>query len=279
MREERRSIRLLGDRLATEYGLSAVEVRRVLSHVLSVSPEHVLAHGEDGVDQTDWRRAGNVAARLAGGEPFAYVRGSAGFHGREFIVDRRVLIPRPETEHMVEDAMTFLRARERPRALDVGTGSGAIACTLAAEMPDLRMDAVDVSPAAIAVARANRDRLGVARRVALFLGDLLEPVVGERYDAILANLPYVPDGAGDAALRFEPALALFAGPDGLDAYRRFFAAVPPLVLRGGIVLAEGAPPIAAGLLALARAAFPLAKVTLVCDYGGRERYVKVETLG
>ena len=115
------------------------------------------------------------------------------------------------------------------------------------------------------------------KRVAFYLGDLLAPVARNHYDAIVANLPYVPTGEGDPDLRFEPALALDGGPDGLDYYRRFFERVPPLVNAGGIVLAEGAPPVAEGLFALARAAFPQASVTLERDYGGRERYVKVMT--
>lgn len=216
-----------------------------------------------------------LVQRRAAGEPLAYILGNAGFYRREFLVDPRVLIPRFETEHLVEAAIAHLRAYGAPRALDVGTGSGAIALTLAAEVPQARVDATDASPDALIVAIANRDRLDLQKRVSFYLGDLLEPVARNHYDAIVANLPYVPSGQGDPDLRFEPALALDGGPDGLDYYRRFFERVPPLVNAGGLVLAEGAPPIAEGLLALAEAAFPSAAVTLERDYGGRERYVAV----
>jgi release factor glutamine methyltransferase len=220
-----------------------------------------------------------LTARLDAGEPLAYVLGSAGFYRREFIVDPRVLIPRPETEHLCETAIAFLQRLKAPRVLDVGTGSGAIACTIAAEVEHAHVDAVDNSAAALEVAAENRKRLHLEHRVAFYYGDLLEPVTGKRYDAIIANLPYVPEGEGEPELRYEPASALYAGADGLDAYRRFFEAVPSFVAPGGIVLAEGAPPIAGGLLALAQAAFPHARVTLERDYGGRDRFVKVETPG
>ena len=251
----------------------------LLAFVSGKSRAYLLAHPEFALDSHQQARYDALLARLHDGEPLAYLTGSAGFYRREFFVDPRVLIPRPETEHLVEEAIAHLRAYDAPRALDVGTGSGAIACTIAAEVPGARIDAVDLSPDALVVAKINADRLGVGDRVAFSGGDLLEPVAGRRYDAIVANLPYVPEGEGDAALRFEPALALYAGADGLGAYRRLFAAAPGALERGGLLLAEGAPPIAEGLLALARAAFPKAAVTLERDYGGRERWVKVMTPG
>jgi release factor glutamine methyltransferase len=220
-----------------------------------------------------------LAARLADGEPMAYIIGSAGFYRREFVVDRRVLIPRPETEHLVEKAIAFLHECDKPRVLDVGTGSGAIALTIAAEVPQARVDAVDASPHALLVAIENRRRLDLDMRVWFYLGDLLEPVARKHYDVIVANLPYVPEGDGDASLRFEPAAALYGGADGLDVYRQFFADVPAMLNPGGLLLAEGAPPIAAGLAELAQAAFPRAVVTLGRDYGGRERFIQVETPG
>ncbi|HEX8806110.1 MAG TPA: peptide chain release factor N(5)-glutamine methyltransferase, partial [Candidatus Aquilonibacter sp.] len=219
-----------------------------------------------------------LAARLDGGEPLAYIIGTAGFYRREFLVDSRVLIPRPETEHLVEAAIAHLQPYGRARVLDVGTGSGAIALTIAAEVPQARVDAVDASPEALMVAMENRQRLALSdRQVAFYLGDLLEPVRGKRYDVIVANLPYVPEGEGDPELRFEPGVALYGGADGLDYYRRFFADVPPMLNPGGLLLAEGAPPIADGLLTLAQTAFVQSGLTLERDYGDRERFIKVQT--
>ncbi len=251
---------------------------RLLAFVTGRSPAYLRAHGDEPLDEATLARYNELNARLEAGEPLAYIIGTAGFYRREFMVDARVLIPRPETEHLVEAAIVFLRARGNSRVLDVGTGSGAIALTIAAEVPRARVDAVDASPEALVVAIENRQRLGLLdRQVAFYLGDLLEPVKKRRYDAVVANLPYVPEGEGDATLRFEPAIALYAGADGLDMYRRFFEGVPPLLRPGGLLLAEGAPPIAPGLFAIAQAAFPEATVTLERDYGGRERFIKVET--
>ncbi len=259
-------------------GLERSDHEALLAFVTGKSPASLRAHDDAPLSDEEQARFNELAARRAQGEPLAYIIGTAGFYRREFLVDPRVLIPRPETEHLVEAAIAFLRVRERPRVLDVGTGSGAIALTLAAEVPQAHVDAVDASPEALVVAIENRQRLRLLdRQVAFYLGDLLDPVKNRRYDAILANLPYVPDGDGDAALRFEPAIALFGGPDGLDFYRRFFARVPPMLNPGGLLLAEGAPPVAEGLFALARAAFPQATVTLEHDYGGRERFIKVTT--
>ena len=247
-----------------------------------MSPEsrwHTLrAHDDEALSEDEQARFNDLAARRRDGEPLAYIIGSAGFYRREFVVDARVLIPRPETEHLVEAAIIFLRGRGQSRVLDVGTGSGAIALTIAAEVPRAHVDAVDASPEALVVAIENRQRLGLLdRQVAFYLGDLLDPVAGKHYDVIVANLPYVPDGEGEAELRFEPAIALYGGADGLDFYRRFFEHVPPMLNPGGLLLAEGAPPIAPGLFALAQASFPQATVTLERDYGGRERFIKVNT--
>jgi release factor glutamine methyltransferase len=258
-------------------GIDVRDADRLLAHVTGEALAWLRAHDDASLEDTLAVRVRDLAARRAQGEPLAYVLGTAGFYGREFAVDARVLIPRPETEHLVDAALEHLRGRVAARALDVGTGSGAIACTLAAELPAMRIDAVDISPDALAVAIGNRDRLGLSAHVTFHLGDLLEPVAHRRFHAIVANLPYVPTGQGDAELRYEPALALDGGPDGLDLYRRFFARAPMSVAPGGLLLAEGAPPIAPGLLALAREAFPHARVTSGRDYGGRERYVKVET--
>ncbi len=253
------------------------EAETLLAFITGKPVAALRAYAEVPFDDVVVAKFNELAGRRKNGEPLAYILGSAGFYRREFHVDPRVLIPRPETEHLVEAAVMHLRQYRAPRALDVGTGSGAIALTLAAEVRSVRVDATEASPDALIVAIANRDRLGLNGRVGFYLGNLVDPVARNHYDAIVANLPYVPSGAGDPDLRFEPALALDGGPDGLKFYREFFASVPPLINAGGLVLAEGAPPIASGLLALAQAAFPQAAVTLERDYGARERFVQVIT--
>lgn len=259
-----------------------MDARLLLAHVLERSPEWLLAHDDASLSEDQlvaYQRACDVRAN---GMPLAYVIGTAWFCGREFVVNDRVLVPRPETEHLVEDAAARLRASDRPRALDVGTGSGAIACTLASEVAQSEIDAVDVSEDALNVAKTNAHRLGVDARVRFYQGDLLAPLPADRtYDAVVANLPYVPTADIDpspAPVSFEPRLALDGGPDGLDLYRRLLPLLPARMRDGGIVLLEAAPPTIDALASLARTAFPEAAIDVRGDYGGRERYVCVRSV-
>ncbi len=175
-------------------------------------------------------------------EPLQHITGSAGFYGRDFTVDHRVLIPRPETEILVERVISQLAGANRPlRLLEVGTGSGIIAITLAREIGYAVLDAVDISAEALEVARANVRLHEVEDRVNLIQGDL-GTSFGRVYDAAVANLPYIP--ATDAAYLqpevrlWEPALALDGGPDGLTHVRRLFAQAPSLLLPGGLLAVE-----------------------------------------
>jgi release factor glutamine methyltransferase len=168
------------------------------------------------------RAFGEMVRRRLRREPVAYILGSKGFRRIELSVDHRVLIPRPETELLVEVALK----RQPGRVLDVGTGSGAIALAVADELPGCEVVATDTSPGALEVARANADRLGLADRVELRHGSVPE---GEFFDLVLANLPYVAERDWPTlepeVTQWEPRQALLAGPDGLDAYRTLFA--PP----------------------------------------------------
>jgi release factor glutamine methyltransferase len=162
------------------------------------------------------RRFGEMVRRRLRREPVAYILGHKGFRRIELAVDRRVLVPRPETELLIELALE-LRPR---RVLDVGTGSGAIALAIADELPECEIVATDTSPAALEVARANADRLGLAERVRFLEGTIPED---QAFDLVLANLPYIPEPDW-ASLQpevrdWEPREALLAGPDGLDAIR------------------------------------------------------------
>jgi release factor glutamine methyltransferase len=166
------------------------------------------------------RRFGEMVRRRLRREPVAYILGRKGFRHLELAVDPRVVIPRPETELLVELALEL-----QPRSvLDLGTGSGAIALAVAAELPDCAVTAADTSPGALEVARANAERLGLASRVRFFEGSLPPE---EDFDLILANLPYVAEADWPSLLpevtEWEPREALLAGPDGLDAIRALLA--------------------------------------------------------
>ena len=182
-----------------------------------------------------------IERRLAG-EPIQYITGEAEFYGLPFHVNRDVLIPRPETEHLVEKVMALAAEFVRPKIVDVGTGSGAIAVALAHALPFAVITATDISADALAVAKANAARNGVADRVRFFKGDLLEAVAGEHFDIVISNPPYVPESDHatlDVEVRdYEPAQALFAGEDGLQIYRRLIPAAFDALVPGGYLALE-----------------------------------------
>lgn len=188
------------------------------------------------------------------GEPIQYIAGEAEFYGLPFRVTCDVLIPRPETEHLVETALRLASDFANPRIVDVGTGSGAIAVALAHTLKSDRVTGIDLSPAALTVARDNAARHGVPVR--FLQGDLLEPVAGESFDLIVSNPPYIPTTDRDTlsveVRDHEPALALFAGEDGLFIYRRLIPAAHAHLRDNGYLALEigyGQSTAIAGLLA------------------------------
>jgi release factor glutamine methyltransferase len=184
-----------------------------------------------------------VRRRLAA-EPVAYLVGSQEFWSISLAVDERVLIPRRDSETLIEAVLAAMADRAEPlRIADIGTGSGALALALLRELPAASAVATDLSPGALAIAAENAARLGLAERIELRPGDLLEPLAGERFDVLVANLPYVPSGAIDQLapeVRREPRGALDGGPDGLDLVRRLVAdAARHIVPRGLVALEHG----------------------------------------
>jgi release factor glutamine methyltransferase len=216
--------------------LPTAEARALLAAVLGVRRERLVARPEQAVDAAAAARFADLAARRRAGEPIAYLLGRREFYGREFEVGPAVLVPRPETELLVDLALDALRAHPAPRVLDLGTGSGCIAITLALEQPRAQVFGVDRSPAALAVARTNAAALGA--RVSLLASDWFGAVQG-RFDVVVANPPYI--AAGDPhlpALAHEPPHALVAGRDGLDSLRIIVREAPAHLLPGGRLLVE-----------------------------------------
>jgi release factor glutamine methyltransferase len=208
------------------------EAALLLGRALGLSESQVLARDERPVEPADAARYQEWIERRAGGEPVAYLLGEREFYGRIFRVDPRVLIPRPETEHLIEEALET-PLPSRPRILEVGVGSGCIAVTLACELPSARIVATDLSADALAVARANSERLGTAGRVSLVRADLFAGITPERIDLLVSNPPYV--DAQEAAemspevCRFEPHLALFPpGGGGTETIDRLLASAAAL---------------------------------------------------
>lgn len=230
----REAARRLGDEGQAEAGL-------LLAHATGRPPAWLWAHGDEAVDAAVRDRFEALVARRIAGEPVAYLTGRRGFWRFDLEVSPDTLIPRPETERLVELALERLPPDRPLRLLDLGTGSGAIALALAFERPQAGVVAVERSPAAAALARRNAAALGLAARVEVREGDWFAPVAGERFDLVAGNPPYLGDDDPHLArgdLRFEPHAALASGRDGLDDLRRIVAQAPAHLRPGGWLLVE-----------------------------------------
>ena len=220
-------------------GLARIDAQMLLLHALgrpTGDRAWLLAHDTDPLDAPALARYQALCARRAAGEPVAYLTGGKEFYGLPLRVDARVLDPRPDTEILVDWALELLAPLPAPRVADLGTGSGAIALALQHARPDARVLAVDASAGALAVARANAERLGLPVR--FVQADWLAGIAGP-FDAIVSNPPYIP--AQDphlAALAHEPLSALASGADGLDDIRAIIAQAPALLAPGGWLLLE-----------------------------------------
>jgi len=221
------------DEALSSSGIDAREARLLLAAATGFSEASVLAHPERELPAEVEKSYLGMTARRAAGEPVAYILGRKEFYGLELTVTAAVLVPRPETELLVDLAL----ARRPASVLDVGTGSGAIALAIKRHLATARVVATDASAAALEVARRNAVRLNLD--VELRHGRWLEPVAGERFEAIISNPPYVELGDPHLpGLPYEPRLALLAGRDGLDAFRAIVRDAPAHLLPGGWLLLE-----------------------------------------
>lgn len=260
---------------------ASLDAQVLLGHVLGRDRAYLLAHGEQSILSDLRAYYVTLIERAAAGEPLPYILGRRAFYDREFHVSPGVLIPRPETEILLEAALDFARSHPNSIAVDVGTGSGALAVTLAANCPDAAVYATDISPFALKVARFNADKFDA--RVTFFEGDLLTPLLqrGIKVNLLLANLPYI--ATGDlptlAVSRYEPILALDGGEDGLDLVRRLLRQAPNVCNPGACVLLEIGSDQGAAALELAQQTFPDAKAQILKDYAGLDRIVRIDLGG
>ena len=211
---------------ATSFGAPPREAALLLGQLLGLSEARILAHGEREVPEEMAERFRALLERRLTGEPVAYLLGEREFYGRPFRVDPRVLIPRPETEHIVEEALA-VPLPERPWILDVGTGSGILPVTLALEIPRARTVGTEISPGALAVASGNARRHGVSDRTRFLGADLAHGLDLSRFDLVVSNPPYIDIGDAPSlspeVVDFEPHLALFAPGSGDSVLARLFA--------------------------------------------------------
>lgn len=254
------------------------EASLLLAHVLGRGRAYLLAHPDELVQPAAIERYEQLVARRERQEPYAYLVGEREFYGRAFKVDHRSLIPRPETELLVEAARQRTdRLPERALVVDVGTGSGCLAITLALELPDARIVASDLSAEALQLAAENVARFGLRERVRLVRGDLLA-WLGRRPNLVVANLPYIPDDAladlpGEVR-RYEPELALRGGPAGAVLIRRLLRQAA--TLETDLVLAEVDARHAETLLEAVRTDLPAYRSRLEYDLATRPRLLILE---
>lgn len=250
----------------------------LLSFVMNKKKEWLLAHPEVSLSEEQEIQLGVNVNRLIEGEPLPYLTGIQAFYGLDFYVTPAVLIPRPETELLVEEAIQWLGAHPARRtAIDVGTGSGAIAVTLADQVPDLNLTAVDLSPNVLEVARTNAQKFGVSERIHFLESDLLDTVDGQ-FDLLAANLPYIPTSTLESlpVLKYEPRQALDGGPDGLCYIRKFLQQAVLHTKPGSLILLEIEASQGDLVLTLARDTFTGGTASLIQDYAKLPRIIKIQ---
>jgi len=257
---------------------ASLDAQLLLAEVLGVSRAHVIAHPEKSLTPAQSQQIDDWVARRARGEPIAYILGRQAFYDRTFAVSSHVLIPRPETEHLLEMAIAYTQAHPRAVCVDVGTGSGALAVTLAAHAPSATVHAVDVSAGALAIARHNATTHAVT--VQVHQGDLLLPLAqaGLTLDLVMANLPYIAtETMHDLAVsQYEPHLALDGGADGLDLIRRLLAQVPQVCAADALILLEIGADQGQAVQHLAQQTLSPRAVYVVQDYAGLDRVVRIQ---
>ena len=266
-------------RLAAVSETAALDAQVLLAHVLARPRSWILAHPDALLDENQLEHYECLTNRLESGEPLPYIIGHWEFYSLDFILNPAVLIPRPETEMLVEHALHWLEQHPaRRQILDVGTGSGCIAVSLGVSCPDARVLASDISPEALVVARQNVLRHGVSDRVQLLQCDLIPPT-SRPFDLVCANLPYIPaeDLLRLSVAAHEPRLALDGGVEGVIWINRFLERAPFALGAGGFILLEIEASQGSLVVELAQTAFPQAVLRVLPDLSGRDRLVTIQT--
>lgn len=267
-----------------EHGIEnpRLDAEVLLGAVLGKDRMYLYVHFDEPLEPVELARFRSYVKERAAHVPLAYVLGRREFMGLDFRVTRDTLIPRPDTEVLVQCAVDFLRARAAEgrddlALADIGTGTGAIALSVLHYTEGARADAVDISPAAAEVARENAERLNLTERIEIHEGDLTAPLAGRSYDVILSNPPYIPSadiaGLMPEVCRYEPHLALDGGHDGLDIYRRLAADAPALLREGGMIAVEVGIGEACDVACLLETHPRIVRTGIHRDLGGIERVV------
>ncbi|MCX8117815.1 MAG: peptide chain release factor N(5)-glutamine methyltransferase [Desulfobacterota bacterium] len=261
-----------------------LEAELLLAHSLGLSKEKLYTCLRDPMPEPRKETLGELVRRRTCREPLPYILGRQEFWSIDLKVDPRVLIPRPETEHLVEEALVILKSLSSPRepvVLELGTGSGAIAISLVKEAKEIFLVATDISEEALKVARENAEGASVSNRIRFVRGDLLQPFLPRGgFDLILSNPPYIPEPAIEGLMpeirHYEPLIALRGGEDGLDFYRRLIPQCPSYLREGGWLLLEVGSQQAGIVLKMMEEDGRYQLVEILKDLSGRERVVKAQ---
>ena len=254
----------------------ALEAELLLRHILRKSRADLLSEPDHELSPAEVEAFLKLVGRRLNGEPAAYITGHREFYGRDFYVDPAVLIPRPESELLVERALQIACSQSISTIADIGTGCGAIAVSLALELPGVEIYATDISTAALEVARSNCQQYGLTGRIYLLEGNMLDPLP-RPVDLIIANLPYVTEAELTQVNTsgFEPSLALNGGPDGLDKIRLLCHQAGEKLCRPGYLLLEIGQGQRKAVCALLQGLFPLAGIEVTPDLSGIDRVVSL----
>ena len=277
------SLEGLGTRFEKTSDTPGLDAQVLLAHLLEKPRSWVLAHPQESLTGDRSAALEKLAARVENGEPLPYILGRWEFFGLDFDVSPEVLIPRPETELLVEHALARLKKLEPARGevsvLDMGTGSGCIAIALAVNEPRIKITASDISPAAVEVARGNAGKLKVSDRINFLEADLFNaPALRGSFSVIVSNPPYIPTRKlrQTAVYGKEPTQALDGGSDGLVLIRRFLKEAPIHLAPGGLVLVEIESSEGSQVLSLSSESFPNARIQLHKDLAGQDRLLEVQ---
>jgi release factor glutamine methyltransferase len=268
----------LASRMEKTSETALLDSQNLLAHLLDRPRSWVLSHPELPLTRSRIAVLEELTSRLEAGEPLPYVLGRWEFFGLEFEVTPGVLIPRPETEMLVELSLAWLCERPECRHVaDVGTGSGCIGIALAVNVPDLHVEAMDISPVAVEVARRNAAYHEVGGRMVITCGDLF--LEYSNFNLVVANLPYIPTGDLKKLPIYgrEPNIALDGGADGMVLIRRLLLETPAHLLPGGLLLIEIEASEGLAALSFARGIFPEAQIRLHKDLAGHDRLLEIQT--
>lgn len=273
----RETLRSAYQRLS-DFASARLDAQLLLAHVLDVEKAYLIAYDDRVLNTGEAAQFESLLRRRESGEPIAYILGTKGFYDLDFIVTPDVLIPRPETEHLIEAALQSATGKTGLVAVDIGTGSGAIAVTFAKHAPQAQVHAVDVSAAALTIAQENATRHNVMLQ--FHRGSLAQPLLdaGLHVDLLMANLPYIRSDEMPtlAVSKHEPHLALDGGDDGLDLVRELLRQVPQVCHAGALILLEIGAEQGQAVIDFAQETLSPKNATIIKDYAGHDRIVSIQ---